>query len=174
MADIVQLKEDGVAKYLKTHAKGIDGVEGVLVKATGNETVLGTKNFKDGLQFNGLPVQAGMIERAITLADRSDTTNVTDVNGKIIRIGNIVFLTFNFKCDTWPEGSETRWILKIPDGFKRDQGYPAQTALSLVRNASQPANARAFIDQSSIIKAKSGSGSSYISGMWITQDPWPA
>ncbi|HDU0658110.1 TPA: hypothetical protein RD775_000794, partial [Enterococcus faecium] len=108
MADIVQLKEDGVAKYLKTHAKGIDGVEGVLVKATGNETVLGTKNFKDGLQFNGLPVQAGMIERAITLADRSDTTNVTDVNGKIIRIGNIVFLTFNFKCGTWPEGSETR------------------------------------------------------------------
>ncbi|MEJ4669984.1 hypothetical protein SJ971_07090, partial [Enterococcus faecium] len=95
MADIVQLKEKGVPKYLKTHAKGIDGVEGVLVKATGNETVLGTKNFKDGLQFNGLPVQAGMIERAITLADRSDTTNVTDVNGKIIRIGNIVFLTFN-------------------------------------------------------------------------------
>ena len=96
------------------------------------------------------------------------------MNGKIIRIGNIVFLTFNFKCGTWPEGSETRWILKIPDGFKRDQGYPAQTALSLVRNASQPADARAFIDQSSIIQAKSGSGSSYISGMWITQDPWPA
>ncbi|MEJ4949803.1 hypothetical protein SKA99_15640, partial [Enterococcus faecium] len=106
--------------------------------------------------------------------DRSDTTNVTDVNGKIIRIGNIVFLTFNFKCGTWPEGSETRWILRIPDGYKRDQGYPAQTALSLVRNASQPADARAFIDQSSIIQAKSGSGSSYISGMWITRDPWPA
>lgn len=26
MADIVQLKEDGVAKYLKTHAKAVDGL----------------------------------------------------------------------------------------------------------------------------------------------------
>ncbi|MEN2265343.1 hypothetical protein AAH986_14610, partial [Enterococcus lactis] len=73
------------------------------------------------MQFNGLPVQAGMIERAITLADRSDTTNVTALNGKIIRIGNIVFLTFNFKSNTWPEGSESRWILKIPDGLNPDQ-----------------------------------------------------
>lgn len=53
MADIVQLKEDGVAKYLKTHADAIDGIDGKLVKATGNETVLGTKNFQDGLQSNG-------------------------------------------------------------------------------------------------------------------------
>ena len=114
-----------------------------------------------------------MIERAITLADRSDTTNVTDVNGKLIRIGNIVFLTFNFKCDTWPSGTETRWIINIPKGYKRDQGYPAQTALSLVRNANQPADARAFIDQNSVIQVKSGNGSSYVSGMWVTQDAWP-
>ena len=43
MSDIVQLKEDGVAKYLKTHADAIDGVDGKLVKATGNETILGVK-----------------------------------------------------------------------------------------------------------------------------------
>ncbi|EJV09142.1 hypothetical protein HMPREF1338_01713, partial [Enterococcus faecalis ERV68] len=48
MADIVQLKENGVVKYMKTHADAIDGVEGKLVKAVGNETVLGTKNFQDG------------------------------------------------------------------------------------------------------------------------------
>lgn len=58
MADIVQLKEDGVAKYLKTHAKAIDGVEGVLVKATGNETILGTKNFQDGLQVKGTAIDS--------------------------------------------------------------------------------------------------------------------
>lgn len=52
MADIVQLKEDGVAKYLKTHVNAIDGVDGVLVKATGNETILGTKNFQDGIQVS--------------------------------------------------------------------------------------------------------------------------
>ncbi|HCT5451652.1 TPA: hypothetical protein OT101_003390, partial [Enterococcus faecalis] len=99
--DIIQLKEQGKFKYTKTHVDAIDGVEGSLVKATGNETIKGVKNFQEGLLYKGLTVQAGMIERAITLADRSDTTNVTDVNGKLIRIGNIVFLTFNFKCDTW-------------------------------------------------------------------------
>ncbi|HCT5451689.1 TPA: hypothetical protein OT101_003431, partial [Enterococcus faecalis] len=57
--------------------------------------------------------------------------------------------------------------------YKRDQGYPAQTALSLVRNANQPADARAFIDQNSVIQVKSGNGSSYVSGMWVTQDAWP-
>lgn len=56
MADVVQLKEDGVVKYMKTHAKAIDGVDGVLAKATGNETYLGTKNFQEGLQVGGVPV----------------------------------------------------------------------------------------------------------------------
>ena len=171
--DMIQVKEQGKFKYTKTHVDAIDGVEGSLVKATGNETIKGVKNFQEGLLYKGLTVQAGMIERAITLADRSDTTNVTDVNGKLIRIGNIVFLTFNFKCDTWPSGTETRWIINIPKGYKRDQGYPAQTALSLVRNANQPADARAFIDQNSVIQVKSGNGSSYVSGMWVTQDAWP-
>lgn len=174
MTDIVQLKEDGVAKYLKTHADAIDGIDGKLVKATGNETILGTKNFQDGLQLGGLGVQAGMIERAITDADRSDTTNVSNVKGKLTRVGNMVFLTFGFSCDNWPSGIEPRWIIKIPNGFKRDQGYPAQTHLELGRNANQPADARAFIDQASMIQAKSGAGNSYIAGSWITKDPWPS
>ena len=46
MPDIVQLKENGVNKYMKTHADAIDGIEGKLVKAVGNETILGTKIFK--------------------------------------------------------------------------------------------------------------------------------
>ena len=34
MADIVQLKENGNAKYMKTHVDGLDGIDGKLVKAT--------------------------------------------------------------------------------------------------------------------------------------------
>ncbi|NSR01513.1 hypothetical protein HRF24_14690, partial [Enterococcus faecalis] len=63
MADIVQLKENGVVKYMKTHADAIDGVEGKLVKAVGNETVLGTKNFQDGVQIGGKVVTADRIWR---------------------------------------------------------------------------------------------------------------
>ena len=33
MPDIVQLKENGVNKYMKTHADAIDGIEGKLVNS---------------------------------------------------------------------------------------------------------------------------------------------
>ncbi|MHC0425752.1 hypothetical protein ACYI99_13735, partial [Enterococcus faecalis] len=51
--DIVQLKENGTVKYMKTHADAIDGIEGKLVKAVGNETILGTKDFADGALSKG-------------------------------------------------------------------------------------------------------------------------
>ena len=73
MSDIVQLKENGVPKYLKTHVDAIDGVEGKLVRATGNETILGIKNFKDGLQIGGISaVTDKFASKSVT------TTNTTD------------------------------------------------------------------------------------------------
>lgn len=82
MSDIVQLKEDGVAKYLKTHADAIDGIDGKLVKATGNETILGTKNFKDGLQLSGVSVVPD------SLATKNiATTNTTDFTAT----SNVIF-----------------------------------------------------------------------------------
>ncbi|HIB1903083.1 TPA: hypothetical protein ACWWCX_002172 [Enterococcus faecium] len=69
MPDIVQLKEDGVAKYLKTHADAIDGVDGKLVKATGNETILGTKNFQDGIQISGQSVAVAAATTYEKIAD---------------------------------------------------------------------------------------------------------
>lgn len=148
-------------------------IERKTVSIAGNQTIGGIKNFKDGLLFDSLPVQAGMIEREITLADRSDTTNVTDVNGTITRIGNLVFLAFNFNCTVWPTNTDTRWILKVPDGYKRENKKPENIALQLARNADQPASARAYVDNKNIVQVKSGNGSSYVSGMWTTKDEWP-
>ncbi len=56
MAEIVQLKENGKLQYVKTHVKGIDGIDGELVRAKGDETISGVKNFTDGLQAKGKPV----------------------------------------------------------------------------------------------------------------------
>ncbi|MTD42457.1 hypothetical protein GIX45_28280 [Erwinia sp. CPCC 100877] len=56
MVDIVQLRENGVPKYLRTHAKAIEGAEVAFVSKTANETVTGIKNFPDGLQIAGDPV----------------------------------------------------------------------------------------------------------------------
>lgn len=86
---------------------------------TGNQTVVGTKNFQDGLQLAGKVVQAGIAERPITDSDRSDTTYVTGVNGILTRVGDVVTLAFNFQCGNWPSGTETRWVIKIPAGYQR-------------------------------------------------------
>ncbi|HHZ8250495.1 TPA: hypothetical protein ACWL7Y_002513 [Enterococcus faecalis] len=67
MADIVQLKENGVVKYMKTHADAIDGVEGKLVKAVGNETILGTKNFQDGLKVGNKALDTNMVEQLLNV-----------------------------------------------------------------------------------------------------------
>lgn len=53
MTDIYQLKENGEAVYMKSHVQALDGIDGALVKASGNETVSGIKNFQDGLQSKG-------------------------------------------------------------------------------------------------------------------------
>lgn len=97
MADIVQLKEDGVGKYLKTHVKAIDGVDGVLVKATGNETILGTKNFQDGVQSKGKNV---LVQNGQKIYDHTSSTDSAIQSGiiRFIRYGDFVLVNFNFQC----------------------------------------------------------------------------
>ena len=57
MTKVVQLKDGDGYKYIKTHADAIDGIDGKLVRAFGNESIAGTKNFQDGLQSKGKNVQ---------------------------------------------------------------------------------------------------------------------
>lgn len=115
MADIVQLKEDGVAKYLKTHAKGIDGVKGVLVKATGNETVLGTKNFKDGITFgNGtlLPAKRKGTLQKLIYSSTTDPGMYASGSIEFQRDGNLITCTFAFKPkNTLADGAKVVWSL---------------------------------------------------------------
>lgn len=97
MSDIVQLKEDGVPKYLKTHVNGIDGIDGSLVKATGNETVLGVKNFQDGLQSKGNNVltHKGVVTRKYSNADFP--SEIASGYITFVRYGDVVQVVFNFK-----------------------------------------------------------------------------
>lgn len=68
MADIIQLKENGVIQYTKAHAKGIDGIDGVLVKASGNENIAGNKNFTGAITLNS--------KRLLTEDDLISTTPI--------------------------------------------------------------------------------------------------
>lgn len=98
MADIVQLKENGVNKYMKTHADAIDGIEGKLVKAVGNETVLGTKNFQDGIQVKGKEPVLTNAKADYAMVDKDNNASVMSAGSlKLYRRGDLVYLTGSFQ-----------------------------------------------------------------------------
>lgn len=49
MADIVQLKENGVLKYLMTHAKAVDGLSGEISKSLNTVQVYRNINYRPGI-----------------------------------------------------------------------------------------------------------------------------
>lgn len=53
MSDIVQLKENGIPKYLKTHVAAIDGKE-ELVQTSGNQSIDGFKDFQQTPSVKGV------------------------------------------------------------------------------------------------------------------------
>lgn len=86
MSKIAQLRENGEDKYLKTHVQAIDGIDGALVRATGNETILGTKNFKDGLLIGGK--QAELATTYEKIIDYWDGTGVYLNESQTVSIPN--------------------------------------------------------------------------------------
>ena len=115
MADIIQLMEKGVGKYVKTHVRGIDGVDGVLVKATGNETILGTKNFQDGITFDDgslLPAKRKGALQEVIYSSESDPGSFASGSIDLHRDGNLVTCTFAFKpTKTLVDGAKIVWSL---------------------------------------------------------------
>lgn len=98
MPDIVQLKENGVNKYMKTHADAIDGIEGKLVKAVGNETILGTKKFQDGIQVKGKEPVLTNAKADYAMVDKDNNASVMSGGSlKLYRRGDLVYLTGSFQ-----------------------------------------------------------------------------
>lgn len=116
--DIVQLKENGTVKYMKTHADAIDGIEGKLVKAVGNETILGTKDFADGALSKGNAVltQNGLKYKSFT------PTDLDSLQGGSVtfeRYGDIVTVQFTIQTRIDKDFAKDQTIVwGIPDEFQ--------------------------------------------------------
>ncbi|MGH1832650.1 hypothetical protein ABE871_14525 [Enterococcus gilvus] len=97
MTKVVQLKDGDGYKYIKTHADAIDGIDGKLVRAFGNESIAGTKNFQDGLQSKGKNV---LVQSGVQTYDHTSETDSSIQSGMIrfIRYGDLVIVNFNFQC----------------------------------------------------------------------------
>lgn len=116
MTDIVQLKEDGVGIYLKTHADAIDGIDGKLVKASGNETILGTKNFQDGIQIKGNSLDDRHLGSQIYRKLGTDLSEISTGSMELLRVGIGVMFTCSMQlAKEWPK--DTRFTT-LPVEFR--------------------------------------------------------
>ncbi len=92
MSDIVQLKENGVPKYLKTHFRAIDGAE-ALVQTSGNQSVDGFKNFLQTPTVNDVPVALDrFVSKTVKTTNTTDFTNESSV--RFERCGRSVVANF--------------------------------------------------------------------------------
>ncbi|MGH1649508.1 hypothetical protein ABE945_17185 [Enterococcus gilvus] len=98
MTKIVQLKDGDGFKYLKTHADAIDGIDGKLVRASGNETILGTKEFQDGILVAGKKVVLTKNADDYAMSDSGNNSSI--IGGgyiKLFRRGDLVYMSASFK-----------------------------------------------------------------------------
>lgn len=114
MSDIVQLKENGVPKYLKTHFRAIDGAE-ALVQTSGNQSVDGFKNFLQTPTVNDVPV---ILDRFVSKTVK--TTNTTDfTNESLVRFerwGRLIVANFEI---TNKSSNFAGWknLMAFPKGY---------------------------------------------------------
>ena len=114
MSDIVQLKENGVPKYLKTHFRAIDGAE-ALVQTSGNQSVDGFKNFLQTPTVNDVPV---ILDRFVSKTVK--TTNTIDfTNESLVRFerwGRLVVANFEI---TNKSSNFAGWknLMAFPKGY---------------------------------------------------------
>lgn len=91
-------------------------VEGKFVSSSGNETVTGTKNFKDGLQLNGNSVVSDkFISKTVTTTNTTDFTSDSTV--KFQRWGRLVIadIDINNKAANFAGWKN---LLQFPAGYK--------------------------------------------------------
>lgn len=73
-------------------------VEGKFISSTGNDTVTGVKNFKDGLQIKGKTPVLTENEAQYSTVDKNNNASVmSDGSLKLYRRGDLVYLTGSFK-----------------------------------------------------------------------------
>ena len=151
MTKIVQLKDGDGYKYIKTHADAIDGIDGKLVKAVGNETVLGTKDFQDGLQIKGKSLDDRMLRSVITKTIGSENANITSGSITLYRLGENVMFSCSFSlAKVW-----------YKDTALLDFGSDYETAITVRMNLSEN---RGMYVEGSKLKANSD----FKVGDWVT------
>lgn len=184
MSVIKQLMENGEPQYMKAHVKGVDGLPEKLdeyVDKASDETITGQKKFEKvpNVSANGSdqPVLAGCVSYTFSAADifQEYKSTITAAGGKVYRFANIVIVAANI---TTKDVTVATKALRLPEGFRLSKNGVYQIGLEVTRNNEQKANEKCIIntDDNSAIRILTGvdgNGSNYVTGMFVTDDPFP-
>ena len=134
--------------------------------------------------FGRLSNVEGWKTRILTNSDIADKSNVTQLDGILTRVGNIVQCTLMYYSpnpyeNTNPNGwKNARRIANIPKGFQRvNSGSPWNKIwiipMQMWRTGLMPENSVAGLSDGNVILSWNREGNVYLSGTWITHDSWP-
>ena len=145
------------------------------VNLTSPQTVLGVKNFKDGLQSNGKTVLTSDDMKTavykLTMSDVPDAT-ITELTGELVRVNNDVTLRCRVNA---PAG--TKVVFRVREGFREnieDVWEIPLTSISQADHKNQVAYyALSEANKREIRLITTATGNHFISGHWRTNDVWP-
>lgn len=187
MADIVELQEKGVPKYIKTHITAVDGKASESDVVTGTNdtnyvTPKGVKAYYDEQTKEYVVKYSGLMEGVQSGNETWRTDYFESLSAEFRRIGNRVqfYCRANWKKDT---GSGTNNVptYDIPTGFKITSEWNDTiwnvplAAAKYAAVAEQSFSGFAERSATNLIRlASSAKGNTYYSGEWVTDDPFPS
>ncbi|MFP7290830.1 hypothetical protein [Enterococcus hirae] len=114
LGKIIQLKENGVPKFLRTHVNAIEGKE-ELVQTSGNQSVDGLKNFLQTPTVNDTPVALDrFVSKTVNTTNTTDFTNESSV--RFERSGRSVVANFSITNKSANFGG-WKVLMPFPKGY---------------------------------------------------------
>lgn len=107
-----------------------------------------------------------------TQSDVIDSAGVTEGQGTLTRIGNLVLFAFYGTAGAPKSGNDVQSLVAIPNGFKPG-GFYGQWPISWSQSATVTTQ-RAYIDGADFVaKWRMAQGHAYVAGAWTTNDDMP-
>ncbi|MEW4424882.1 hypothetical protein AB1I58_08220 [Enterococcus hirae] len=172
LGKIIQLEENGVPKFLRTHVNAIEGNE-TLVQTSGNQSVDGFKNFLQTPTVNGNPVlTVSDLKKKIYTLSMTDVPDgsITELKGELVREADHVTLQCRVNCS-----AGTKVVFRIKEGYRNSTDDIWEIPLRAISQSDQK-NQVAYYQTTNNYEIKlitTVAGNHFISGTWTTTNPWP-
>lgn len=147
MADIVQIKEDGVAKYVKTHVKAVEGLKEELLEMIYpvGSIYISKDNANPEIKFGGTWERFGKGRTLVSVNESDSVINKSGLEGGSVNPLTAHFHTITGKTYRGNGSGTTNTLARSLDLANPVSGTIADTTAASAGNSSNHANWQPFI-----------------------------